>query len=96
MAELVKVDVGRTCLVDSSRVLLAFMGDQDTDLVSEEFEVSLGEGLGAAVQISAVDGRPVSLEVWGVDDEALSRPLRFGIPGFEILVPPVLPQPAAV
>lgn len=25
-----------------------------------------------------------------------SRPLRFGIPGFEILVPPVLPQPAAV
>lgn len=96
MAELVKVDVGRTCLVDSSRVLLAFMGDQDTDLVSEEFEVPLGGGVGAVVQISAVDGRPVSLEVWGVDEDTLSRPLRLCIPGFEILVPPVLPQPAAV
>lgn len=80
--------VDRMALSSTGRTLIGWVSGRDPDLVSEEIECVVGNGLTAIIQLSSVDGLPVSFELWGLPKEGLQKPLQISTDTFTLEIPP--------
>lgn len=79
--------VDRMALGSTGRTLVGWIDGRGPDLVSGEVERAVGNGMTAIVQLSSVDGLPVSVELWGLPKEGLQKPLRISTETFTLEIP---------